>query len=100
MTLSLIGICTVGFKMVRQKYLKDVQISPDMRLKSGEKKTGYSKFFSVLTTAALLWSRRRDELDRQEAELLKRVQGVREKVVDHMTRQHRSHDRRTTATTD
>ena len=48
---------------------------------------------------ALLWSQRRDELDRQEAELLRRVQGVREKVVGHMTRQHRSHDRETTATT-
>ena len=50
--------------------------------------------------AALLWSQRRDDLDRQEAELLRRVQGVREKVVGHMTQQHRSHDRRTMATTD
>ena len=44
--------------------------------------------------SALQWCRRRDKLDRQEAELLKRVQGVREKVVDHMTKQKRSHDKR------
>ena len=39
----------------------------------------------VSCAAAVLWSRRRDRLDRQEAELLRRVQGVREKVVGHMT---------------
>ena len=44
--------------------------------------------------SALLWSRRRERLDRQEADLLKRVQGVREKVVGHMTKQQRSHDKR------
>ena len=52
---------------------------------------------AVSCAAAVLWSRRRDRLDRQEAELLRRVQGVREKVVGHMisSRDHMTKPSRT-----
>lgn len=57
---------------------------------SGTATASSNHSYSFPLSAALLWSKRRDRLDQQEAELLKRVQGVREKVVGHMTG-HRDH---------
>ena len=45
---------------------------------------------------AVLWTRRRDQLDRQEAELLRRVRAVRQKVVEHMN-SSRGHSRTDTS---